>query len=1285
MKKSIKALSSVLCTAILAGVFWSAPFTATAANGNSNLPFTVEETDYAVHAEGVKAKKIMLKEDTSAEFRGIGYYSDDPYINDGCFFIDDEKDDGSIVNYLVGKKGLVKSFTSKSDENKASVTPVPDVEYADDARFPDELYAIYNPETGKMDLYNQTKDVYYDYAADAIEATYYGSRYGIGGIGTNDYEIGLIVYKKNNKLGLLDCEGKVLYEPIYDSINGYKNALVGYREGGIYTILSRDGTTDGNAQFRDVLSANGIVWGAKVDTNGSYYCNLYDPDTLQKLIDVEYASDAWFYHYRNRYYFAVRKQEGNHYKSYIVSGKETLCLNTLYNYTSVYIPDSGVNVDWSSGGCAWEGSVEIMAYNGDDDPGNYVWLSPDGKTEYKSVPNDGHHYWENWSLKGHEYHEYYDKNKRLYEIKKSDGTPILGDIPISSLKRYGNVLILTNANTKLDTYYDFTTGKIICSEVHTNGHEYHGARPYINVILSEDQKSFGLVDLRCGTFSGYKFKCENHSFADGNNQILIEDVYSNSAYVNDVRDLKWICLVSFEDDNDNTEKCWFINSDYKLIAEGNSVFFNKHEFLLKKNDMALTALIGCADNNSDSVCLINFNGIQKKTASIVGLPDYLKRWQNAYAFMIQTDNDDSSDQYGVLTDKGYVIVRPTLSNIGSCHNGLVFYENDDYSGIINRDGRRVISGRFRHYYSKKNIRSYNHHQTIALAPDNDDNGYHISCMIIYDYSAAMQAIGADEYIPDRLPDWDTNNSTFRLGIDTNDYFHNSIDDTDDKGNILSPAGFKGVKNYWISPAYTTKLLASASATEAMVIMSRMNSKWGGSCYGIASTICLTHGKQINPSSIIKGATNYHELGQPYKNSKFLNTVLYYDLAQCLGNKGVSEDAMFSCDIYNPDYTMPLSRFLKNFTDVCRKKSAVVLGMNDVNGHGHAIVACGCYTDKEKDKYVVRLYDENTVYSGSPLGQYAYMYINSDFSNFTIEGDITYSRENLKVLTCLDLCGKSVIEAVGAGETASNTEKRKMYVEIDANKPFTMKNENEDKLYFDGTYHNGELYVYRVSDTVEGDTVRTVYEIDYSESLLIIPKDEDTRFCVYTDNDYYNVEATGLDQANIQPGNSISLIGEDMEYSVKVNNPQSKGAEVIGFSGKKANSVEIENEETVSIGSEWNFFNPYSDVSISKLNAEGETIIGKNLSFRLAEINNDSLYLDKKLFVGNVKIGDTNLDGLINIGDVTTIQGYLAEFELFSDDQLALADTNGDGKVDIGDATHLQKYLAEFDGIVLGKA
>ena len=65
------------------------------------------------------------------------------------------------------------------------------------------------------------------------------------------------------------------------------------------------------------------------------------------------------------------------------------------------------------------------------------------------------------------------------------------------------------------------------------------------------------------------------------------------------------------------------------------------------------------------------------------------------------------------------------------------------------------------------------------------------------------------------------------------------------------------------------------------------------------------------------------------------------------------------------------------------------------------------------------------------------------------------------------------------------------------------------------------------------------------------------------------------------------------------------------------------------------------------------------------------------------IGDVNLDGTINIKDVTAIQRLVAELELLTDDQLALADTNGDGEINISDATHLQMYLAECD-VVLGK-
>ena len=66
-----------------------------------------------------------------------------------------------------------------------------------------------------------------------------------------------------------------------------------------------------------------------------------------------------------------------------------------------------------------------------------------------------------------------------------------------------------------------------------------------------------------------------------------------------------------------------------------------------------------------------------------------------------------------------------------------------------------------------------------------------------------------------------------------------------------------------------------------------------------------------------------------------------------------------------------------------------------------------------------------------------------------------------------------------------------------------------------------------------------------------------------------------------------------------------------------------------------------------------------------------------------KTGDTNLDGNIDIRDVTAIQRHLVELEKFNDEQLAVADTNGDGEINIADATHLQMYLAEYD-VVLGK-
>ena len=62
-----------------------------------------------------------------------------------------------------------------------------------------------------------------------------------------------------------------------------------------------------------------------------------------------------------------------------------------------------------------------------------------------------------------------------------------------------------------------------------------------------------------------------------------------------------------------------------------------------------------------------------------------------------------------------------------------------------------------------------------------------------------------------------------------------------------------------------------------------------------------------------------------------------------------------------------------------------------------------------------------------------------------------------------------------------------------------------------------------------------------------------------------------------------------------------------------------------------------------------------------------------------KIGDVNLDTIININDTTAIQKHIAYITRITNDlQLVLADTNKDGKITIKDATLIQKYAAGMD-------
>lgn len=59
------------------------------------------------------------------------------------------------------------------------------------------------------------------------------------------------------------------------------------------------------------------------------------------------------------------------------------------------------------------------------------------------------------------------------------------------------------------------------------------------------------------------------------------------------------------------------------------------------------------------------------------------------------------------------------------------------------------------------------------------------------------------------------------------------------------------------------------------------------------------------------------------------------------------------------------------------------------------------------------------------------------------------------------------------------------------------------------------------------------------------------------------------------------------------------------------------------------------------------------------------------------IGDANLDGKVNINDVTAIQKHIADINKLSDTAAKFADSDKNGSISIKDATYIQKYLLDM--------
>lgn len=180
---------------------------------------------------------------------------------------------------------------------------------------------------------------------------------------------------------------------------------------------------------------------------------------------------------------------------------------------------------------------------------------------------------------------------------------------------------------------------------------------------------------------------------------------------------------------------------------------------------------------------------------------------------------------------------------------------------------------------------------------------------------------------------------------------------------------------------------------------------------------------------------------------------------------------------------------------------------------------------------------------------------------------------------------------------------------------------------------------------------------------------------------------------VKPEGSINIKGSDANYSITMLTDDSERVTDwygLTVSGKNTDEVTLkkygngyilssDNLQNIEIKAEKGdveavktFSTTYNSVFIYEID---ENTIGIKV-----DVDGDGTYETELSDVQSTyQIGDVNLDGVVDINDVTAIQYHLAELEPLKDNQLAFADVDGNGAFDINDATQLQKNLAGLTG------
>ena len=397
------------------------------------------------------------------------------------------------------------------------------------------------------------------------------------------------------------------------------------------------------------------------------------------------------------------------------------------------------------------------------------------------------------------------------------------------------------------------------------------------------------------------------------------------------------------------------------------------------------------------------------------------------------------------------------------------------------------------------------------------------------------------------------NKSFQTNIDGNNFIHSSQ-------TKYYSSGFKGVNDYKIDELYFKKLTKYSSDGEKSRLRKWEYNEWKGSCYGIATTIGMVFKNIVNISDITNSSAKYFfALPYPYKDSKLLNTIQYFQLSQSLERGGADAASIATTSKGDNSNAINMQKFWESVVDRITKDGITLFTFTTAKG-GHAVLMLDC--EKEDDKYKITIFDENTYTEENKRGYYTYLYLSSDFREFTWDAE-GLNKSTYKEMRILDWNRMKQLD--GSGYAIGKAGNGHYFISLSLEDNFTLKNQNGKYIHWNGesleTTMKTYSETYGFKEKYDGEVSTVTVEVDGDFNYEVCGMDKIIDIDVTTEEQFLSVEGENISNVKFNKDEGIILDGENKNYTfstyITTNEKIDDEKNLVRISGKTVGETGLE--------------------------------------------------------------------------------------------------------------------------------